>query len=168
MFSELTELLYTLAEVTIAFVGFSTVVAALRARSEPSFRIYSIRDVAIVGLLTLAGISLPLVIRLFIGDDPFVWRLSSITFSIFWITGAIWGIRTYSQAVPLNERHRALLAGPFVGFIGNCLLWFNVFWPTPHSGALYIVAILLLLVFMSISFVVATFHNLGDKPDGDA
>ncbi|NKC00297.1 MAG: hypothetical protein GKR90_17675 [Pseudomonadales bacterium] len=50
-----TEILHTIAEVAIAFVGFSTVVAALRARNEASFRIYSIRDVAIVGLIVLVA-----------------------------------------------------------------------------------------------------------------
>jgi hypothetical protein len=168
MFTDLTELLYTLAEVTIAFVGFSTIVAALRARSEPAFRIYSIRDVAIVGLMTLAGICLPLTLQLFIGDAPLVWRLSSVTFSIFWIATATWGIRSYRQAVPINERHRALKIGPIFGIAGNGLLWFNVFWPTAHAGPLYVVALILLLIFMSISFVVATFHKLGNGSEPGA
>jgi hypothetical protein len=165
---DLTDFLYTLAEITIAFVGFSTIVAALRARSEPSFRIYSIRDVAIVGLITLGGIVLPLALRLFIGDMLLVWRLSSLTFSIVWIVSAIWGIRSFGQAVPRSERHRALLAGPISGVIGNALLWFNVIWPTDYAGPLYVVTLILLLIFMSISFVIATFHRLGEGFDAGA
>ncbi len=52
-------------------------------------------------------------------------------------------------------------------FVGNGFLLYNVILPTIKSPAYYVVALLLLLLFMSVSFVVATFHNLGDKDNAD-
>lgn len=160
--AETSDLLHTLAEVSIAFVGFSTIVAALRLRNDAAFRIYSIRDVAIVGLIALSASVLPLLLSLFRLDGASVWRIASLVFSMLWIVSAIWGIRTYRQAVSPADAPRFLIVGPLTGIIGNPVLCYNVIVPTENAGALYVFSLFLMLIFVSVSFVAATFHRISE------
>ena len=165
--SDVTDLLHTLAEVSIAFVGFSTIVAALSVRDGSSFKLYSIRDVAIVGLIALGAALLPLSLNSFALDQDLIWQTSSLMFSVGWVLSAIWGIRTYRRNVDASVIPRYLSVGPVAGVIANPVLLSNVVFPNPYSGPLYVASLNLLLVFVSVSFVAATFHDyLGQSNTG--
>ena len=157
--SYVTDLLHTLTEVSIGFVGFSTIVAALSIRDSCSFKLYSIRDVAIVGLISLGAAVLPLVLKTFSLDQNLIWRVSSLVLSTAWVLSAIWGIRTYRRNVDVSAIPGYLNVGPVVGVIANPILWWNVAVPSPYAGPLYVAALILLLVFVSVSFVAASFHD---------
>jgi len=161
------DLLHTLAEVSIAFVGFSTVVAALGARGEGSFKLYSIRDVAIVGLIALGAAVLPLLLRSFGIHQDLIWRISSIVFSAGWLLSAYWGIRTYRRNVDVSAIPRYLNVGPVVGVVANPMLWSNAVFPNPYSGSLYVGSLILLLVFVSVSFIASIFHDFLGQSDAD-
>ena len=160
--TDVTDLLHTLAEVSIAFVGFSTIVAALRARNDSTFQIYSIRDVAIVGLLALFAALLPLFLQSFLIETKQIWRFSSLIFTVAWLISAVWGIYSYRQAVAPEDRPVYLVVGPVSLVIANPLLWFNIYSPADFSGSIYVLALLLLLLFVAVSFIAATFHKISN------
>ncbi len=77
-------LLTAMGEVAAAFVGFSLVVGVLRARSTGSMneprRVYSMRDVAEIGLHAVFMSFLPLVIHVFGASADTTWRVASAGF----------------------------------------------------------------------------------------
>ena len=158
--SDVTDLLHTLAEVSIAFVGFSTIVAALQSGGDAAFKVYSIRDVAIVGLVVLGACVLPLVLGTFGVGHETLWRVASLALSVGWITSAVWGIRSYSRNVESSIRPKYLIVGPITGLIANPLLWYNAALPGPSAGPIYGLAVILPLVFASVSFIAAAFHEV--------
>lgn len=162
--SDVSDLLHTLAEVSVAFVGFSTIVAALSVRRGASFKLYSIRDVAIVGLIVLGAAILHLILQSFALDQNSIWQVSSFALSVGWILSTIWGIRTYRRGVDVSAIPRYLNVGPITGVIANPVLWWNAVFPNTYSGPLYVASLVLLLVFVSVSFIAATFHDYLGQP----
>ena len=151
-------LLHTIAEVSAAFVGFSLVAGVLGAGSADQYRFLSIRDVAEIGLVCLAGSLLPSVLHALSFSPEAAWRLASAVFSIAWLGGAMLGIRRFWRSGVGSQAPRLLWLGPVVAIAGNLLLWWNVLLPAAASGR-YVLALILYLGVSGLSFIAAVFHG---------
>ncbi len=163
-------LLTVMGEVAAAFVGFSLVVSALRARSNDSLdetrRFHSMRDVAEIGLVCVFASLLPLVIHAFVASPEAIWRIGSASFlalgvpsagASFWRRG---GLLVSLRAEPIQT---AIRMPPLLGAVGLMLV--NLFAGGPGSGARYVAAVLLSLAVGGVVFVHATFNTAKDRPD---
>ena len=163
-------LLTVMGEVAAAFVGFSLVVSALRARSNDSLdetrRFYSMRDVAEIGLVCVFASLLPLVIHAFGASPDAIWRIGSATLlalavlsgsSSFWRRG---GLLVTLRSEPILA---AIIVPTLFGFYG--LLLVNLFAGGPGSGARYVAAVLLSFALSGVIFVNASFNTARDRPD---
>ena len=157
-------LLYTIAEVAAAFVGFSLVVGLLSGEPSDRHRFHSIRDVAEVGLTSLGAALLPAAVYAFGLDPETTWRLASGIFFVGWVAAAFVGIRRFFRSGAHREAPRFLVTGPVVTVAGNLLLCWNVLRPGPLAPARYVLALLLLLAFAGLSFISATFHGRDREP----
>ena len=163
-------LLIVLGEVAAAFVGFSLVVGVLRARSAGSAEegrgLYSMRDVAEIGLISVFTSLLPLVIHAFGANPEATWRIGSASFLAFWVLGASASFRRRGGwLVGLRtEPIQTAMTLPFqLGAVGLMLV--NLLAGGPGSGARYVAAVLLALAVAGVLFVNATFNNARDRPD---
>lgn len=156
-------LLHTIAEVAAAFVGFSLVGGLFSEAPREAHRLLSLRAVAFVSLLCLAGALLPSAMAGFAFDQATTWRVASTSLAAAWIASATWGIRSdlrELRAGPAGVRvPRYLLSGPASAVVGNLLLIWNVASPVRGGSPLYIVSLLLLLGFAALSFIAAVFHG---------
>ncbi len=163
-------LLTVMGEVAAAFVGFSLVVSALRARSNDSLdetrRFYSMREVAEIGLVCVFASFLPLVIHAFGASPDAIWRIGSATFLALVVlsgSGSFWrrgGLLVTIRSEPII----AAIILPTL-FVLYGLLLVNLFAGGPGSGARYVAALLLSLVVSGVIFVNATFNTARDRPD---
>ena len=153
-------LLHTIAEVSAAFVGFSLVAGVLGggASATDRHRYFSIRDVAEIGLVCLAGALLPSALHAVSLAPETVWRLSSVVLSLAWLIGASLGLRRFLRSEASEQIPAMLRVGPILTLIGNGLLWWNVFVPAGASGR-YVFALLAYLAVAGISFIAAVFHE---------
>lgn len=156
--------LQTIAEIAAAFVGFSLVGGLLGTRSSDRYRFYSIRDVAEVGLSCLLGALIPSAIDAFGFEADVTWRLASGTFCALWIASAWIGISRFWRAGVQRQAPRYLWTGPFSVVAGNALLLWNVLLPSGASPARYVLSLILLLSFASLSFIAAVFHGRTAPP----
>ena len=138
-------------------MGFSLVAGALGAAGPAQrYRFLSIRDVAEIGLVCLAGALLPSALYILGQSQEGTWRLASAIFSAAWCTGSLIGIRRYWPS--RDQAPRVLIFSPFAALIGNALLWWNVILP-PAAPGRYIWALLLYLAVAGLSFIAAVFHE---------
>ena len=163
-------LLTTMGEVAAAFVGFSLVVGVLRARSTGSMdearRVYSMRDVAEIGLHAVFMSFLPLVIHAFGASPDTTWRVGSASFLAIGVLRA--GVSTRRRGGYLKsfraEPIQFLVLLPLqLGVIGLILV--NILAGGPSSGPRYVAAVLLALSAAGVLFVNATFNSARDRPD---
>jgi len=152
------DLLQTLAEVSVAFVGFSTVVAVLSSETD-AFRFYSIRDVAVVGLLALAASVIPFLLLGYFENSLLAWRLSCLIFSVLWIVSAFFGIRSFRRNVDIANAPKYLNVGPIATVVGIPVLIWNGFFPNDYTSVTYTFVLVGLLAFVGASFLAATFHG---------
>ena len=152
-------LLFTIAEVSAAFVGFSMVVGLLSGDSSDRHRFYSIRDVAEIGLTTLGAALLPVAVHAFGLASEATWHLASALFGVGWLGSGFVGIRRFIRAGAHRNAPRFLVTGPIFSVVGILLLCWNVLLPGPLAPARYILGLLLLLAFAGLSFISASFHG---------
>jgi len=156
------EILVTVAEVAAAFVGFSMVVGVLRPESPDSdIRFSAIRDVAEIGLITVAGSLAPLAVGLFVISEPTLWRICSLGLSMVWLGGVSFGLMRYRKlgvSVFRDDPGWSSAAGVFI-VTGHLLLWWNVVSPTGPAAGRYVIALLALLTVAGVLFVSATFRS---------
>ena len=162
-------LLIGLAEVAAAFVGFSLVIEVLRAEAtdlpREAQRLYSMRDVAEVGLIAAGAAFLPLVIHSFEAGHGTVWRLGSGILFVVAGASALFSFARHGAASPrglLGELRASpvrsgLIQSLNLGSFG--LLLSNVVAPGATSGARYIAAVLGALAVAGIIFVTETFSD---------
>jgi hypothetical protein len=160
-------LLVVIAEVAAAFVGFSMVVGLLRPSSAgAALRFYSIRDVAEISLIVVAGALLPLASQLFPVSEAATWRICSALLSIAWLVTFSFAVARFSRVGSLIIRDRNPIWGAVAVSLvscGNVLLWWNVVSPSGPAGGRYVAALLILLAIAGILFMSATFS--GDPED---
>lgn len=152
-------LLFTIAEVSAAFVGFSMIVGLLSGDPADRHRFYSTRDVAEVGLTTLGAALLPAAIHALGLAPEATWRVASTIFLVGWVAAAVNGIRRYFRAGAHRDAPAFLVTGPIFTVVGNLLILWNVVLPGPLSPARYVFGLFLLLTFAGLSFIAATFHG---------
>jgi len=96
------DVLLTLAEIAIAFVGFASVVAIFEARwsqAEAPFDLFRFWVMLAFGLAGLLFSLLPLLL-LFLGLSPaWVWRLSSLALAVFVVGNGAFIVRLYRRRV---------------------------------------------------------------------
>ena len=153
-----------MGEVAAAFVGFSLVVSMLRQRSSPSAeetrRLYSMRDVAEIGLVSVAASFLPLIIHAFGANPETTWRVGSATFlAIIVVAGgaAFWRRGSWIEGARAEPLQTLLILPLQVVGIGLVLV--NVLVGGPSSGARYIAAVLMALSTAGVLFVNSTFNS---------
>ena len=162
-------LLTALGEVAAAFVGFSLVVV-LRARSASSAketrRLYSMRDVAEIGLVAVGASFLPLVIHTYGAGPETTWRLASagvLALLSLGLGSSMWRRRTVTldgfQTEPIQTAIVLVL-----NVCGMGLLSINILVGGSTSGARYTTAVLLSLALAGVLFVNATFSNSANRP----
>ena len=163
-------LLTVMGEIAAAFVGFSLVVSALRAGSngslEETHRIYSMRDVAEIGLISVFTSLLPLVIHAFGASPDATWRIGSASFLALGILGASASLRRrggWLVGLRSEPIQTAMILPLQLGAIGLMLV--NLLAGGPGSGARYVAAVLLALAVGGVLFVNATFNSARDRPD---
>lgn len=160
-------LLIGLGEVAAAVVGFSLVAGILRERlsdaSEAANQaMFSMRDVAEIGLGAVAASFLPLVLSEFGVAPPATWVVASAAIVLFGLVGIFFSRRRQGHAVPRGPAEWAVGG---VNFVSMALLLSNIFAPGPSSGARYSAVVLLLLVVASIIFVTTAFGHTGDRKE---
>ena len=139
-------------------MGFSLVGGLLGVGGTDRYRSLSIRDVAEVGLVCIAGAFLPSVFHAFELPAEVTWRAASAALSTLWIVGFSIGFRRFWRVGIAREAPLFLAFGPFAAAIGNLLLWWNVLSPGSAPGR-YVVALLLYLSVAGLSFIAAVFHR---------
>lgn len=157
------EFLFTTAEVAAAFVGFSLVVSLFSPRSSSeAVRAVSLRDVAEISLVGVAGSLVPYVLFQFQVAADTLWRFSSLFLAVTWIVGFLFGSRRFRQAgggSPLEVAPGFIRVTGLIAMGGSALLWWNVAVPSSFSSARYLLALLLLLTMAGCIFVFAAFHG---------
>ena len=163
-------LLTAMGEVAAAFVGFSLVVSVLRARSngssEETRRVYSMRDVAEIGLHAVLMSFLPLVVHAFGASPDTTWRVGSASFLAVAVLSAGASLRRrggYLATFRAEPILSVVLLPLQLGTIGLMLV--NILAGGPSSGPRYVAAVLLALATAGGLFVNATFNSAEDRPD---
>ena len=158
-------LLTALGEVAAAFVGFSLVVGILRERSSSPAKeipgVYSMRDVAEIGLTAVGASFLPLVIHGFGASPETTWRLASGALFVVGVVAVGFSVRRQGF-VNLRDFKYALIGILNLGSFG--LLLSNVLMVGPTSGARYSAVVLLALTVAGVLFVSTTFWKSGNPP----
>ncbi len=152
--------LSTLAEMSIAVVGFSIVVGILRPRSQSEERrLFTLRGVAAVGLLGAVMSAFPLVAHAYGLPEDATWRLAS-GIAFVWAVIAIAadfvrlgrGLPIIATASPVTSTIIVVIISVNLG-----LLVANVVVPGPSSGARYATVMLLALAQAGLMFLWAAF-----------
>jgi len=160
-------ILSTLAEMHIAVVGFSLVVGILRPQSQTEERrLFTLRGVAIIGLLGAVMSAFPMVAHSFGLSPESTWRLSSVVVFL-WAVAAIgadfW--RLGHGLTVIAKRYRLTTALVAILIAANlCLLVFNVATPGPASGARYSAVMLIALAQAGFMFLWAAFDAAREEP----
>ena len=153
-------LLSTLAEMSIAVVGFSMVVGILRARSpDDEDRLFTLRDVAEIGLICTVMSAFPLVIHAYGIPTNAVWRISSAVQGVWAIIGITASLVRRGPGTPALMRQHWFLFGVVFGlvFVNLALAVMNVATPSSFSGARYVSCMLLGLTQAGYMFLLAAF-----------
>ena len=126
------DLLVIFAEIAAAFVGFSMIVGALGRQTQHSkIQRKFMADVALIGFFVLGGSLLPVVLHAYGINMASIWRVSSLTLLIMWVTGYGMYLKALHQfqiplfAVPLLPK-AYVVTNPVIVLLGNGLLIWNV------------------------------------------
>ena len=153
-------LLSTLAEMSIAVVGFSMVVGILKARSPyGEDRLFTLRDVAEIGLICTVMSAFPLVVHAYGTPTNSVWRISSAVQGVWAITSVTGSFLRRGPAILALLRQHWFLFGVVFGlaFVNLALVMMNVATPSSLSGARYVSCMLLGLTQAGFMFLLAAF-----------
>ncbi len=159
------EFLFTVAEVSAAFVGFSLLVSVLRP-AEDVPRFLAMRDVAEISLIVVAGSLLPYVLFQFgVREEP-LWRASSGGLSLLWLMGLAFATRRMAASGSPRWREIPALSaiGALVNLGGNASLWWSVLVGGALSGPRYVLALSLLLSLAGGLFIWAAFQRVSQPP----
>lgn len=166
------DLLQTLTEVSVAFVGFSMLANVLRRSTGGEFiRFLGYRDVAATGVIGMLGSLTPLLLHSFGWPGEAVWRWSTAIFGAVYIAAAASSFRRQRDALldDVQTIRKRLGANPLFHTIQSSLFvvvvvlaLINVFAPGPASAARHVLAVAISLVAAGWIFLDATF---GGNPE---
>ena len=152
------DFLLTLAEISIAFVGFSAIVIVFRrfgAGPGSAFQNLQVSIIIEMGLLALLLSLLPLLLSMFPIDEITSWRLASLLFSMV----SVLLIATYSrrrshvQIPPEVSRRRYLVRTAAAALLIVLQLLNALLLPASSVAAVYCLGIVWLLAIVSHAFV---------------
>ena len=153
-------LLSTLAEMSITVVGFSLVFGVLRPQSkDDEIRLFTLRDVAEIGLACSVMCVFPLVAHTYGSSDESVWRLAS-GLQVFWATVgiALAARRRGAVLVPTLQQSRLTVSLLLSLTLANyALALTNVTMPSSLSGARYVSCMLIVFAQAGFMFLWAAF-----------
>jgi len=161
--------LLTIAEVAVAFAGFSTLASLIGNRaSRDDRRVDAMRlaNVVTSSLLVVALAFLPVLLLDFIGPDNIVWMVSSLIAAVCAILAALLGRRRKIQAQSLpGFSARTYYFGIFLGLISIAGFAINATGaPGVYSHKIYQGALLLALAVSGIQFSQVVTSLLESKP----
>jgi hypothetical protein len=154
-------LLQTLAELSVAFIGFSMLASVFRgSRGDDHLRFMDFRDVAEIGLFATVGSLAPQLLLAFDLAAEFTWRAAS---------GLLGGLYTAGYFLAVRRRpvsfSRLLVRFPIsTPVVTACMLAIavlsitNVVLPSIYSGAWHVLAVVLTLVVAALLFMRAAFN----------
>ena len=150
-------LLELLAEVSVAFVGFSMLASVLRPNVQSDrVRFFGFRDVAETSLIaTLASIG-PLVLAAFELSPNTTWRLAGGAVGAIWIIGANAAVRRQDGALVAKRTPFTLLLTRAVAALVVLLALANVAYP---SAARHVLLVVLCLTNSGLLFLFAAFST---------
>ena len=156
-------LLQLLAEISVAFVGFSMLASVFRAnRGDDRVRFADFRNVAETGLLATLGSLTPLFLHSLGWQDETIWRCSSGGLAVLWVLGALAANRRQNF---LRERmiERPIRIG-FVHFVSAVVVILglaNALLPSPSLGGRHLLMLGICLVQSAQLFLLAGFEDPG-------
>jgi hypothetical protein len=160
-------LLQTLAELSVAFIGFSMLASVFRgSRGDGQLRFMDFRDVAEIGLIAALGSLAPQLLRAFGLSAEVTWRAAS---------GLLGGLFTAGYFLAVRRRPvsfsrlfvRFPISTPVVttSMLAIAVLSItNVLFPSVYSGARHVLGVVLTLVVAALLFMRAAFNpDLADS-----
>lgn len=150
----------------IAIVGFAMVADVLRPGSaEGTMRLYTLRDVAEIGLIGTAMSAFPMVVHGYGLSDEWTWRITSGLVIAWSIGGMTTSARRRGPGAVLSAFKQHQIAGSFVYLliaINMSLALVNLLNPGPSSGVRHATGMLAGLTQAGIMFILAVF-DLRDR-----
>jgi len=161
------ELLSTFAEMGIAIVGFAVVADIFRPRTpQDTSRLYTLRDVADIGLTCAVMSAFPLVVHGLGVPAESSWRLASAGVLGWAISGIALSSRRRGRGSIANYvRSRWLAAAVVYSLIAISLslALVNLVFPGPSSGARHVAWALAALTQSGAMFIIAIFDTRSDS-----
>jgi hypothetical protein len=160
---DVSNLLGLIAQVAVAFIGFSMVVGVLRPdEAHGKSRIQSMRAVAETALIAGGGALLALALSALGLTSDLVWRVAILIVAVTWARAFAHAVRRFRGAgAPLAfDSLQSIVMTCVVASAIGLLLW-NVVAPTGPAGGRYAAALTLALVISARRFVFANF-KIGD------
>lgn len=162
--------LLTLAEIAVAFAGFSAIVSVLGrrpGRDDPRSDSYRLRILVEVALIVVAFSLLPVILSKFETSPALLWRGSAAAFMATGILGSIVNIRRQRQFALLASRSDRVTAGiawplDLLQYALLTLVVLGIF--SEVSGAIYLAALYVNLVVGGVMFLRVSGSILAD-PD---
>ena len=155
------DFLFTLAQISTAFVGFSTLVRSITPDvDEHHIRQGLLQDVAVIGFIVLGGSLLPYILSQLTLSEFQIWRIASAIVLLASLVSFLIALRRY------HRESGSLLLVPVLGpavSITNLVVvasflsmysW-NLISPDISSGARYIASLVLELLVASYAFFTA-------------
>ena len=162
-------LLQLLAEISVAFVGFSMLASAFRSnRGDDFVRFADLRNVAETGLLAMIGSLLPLLLHAVGCPTEWTWRVSSAVLAVLWTAGATAAnrrqgyLRDRMQARPVRIAFVHGLSA-LVVVLGIA----NMFFPGTTSGGRHVLQVSLCILQSAQLFLLAGFEGTDPPRDDD-
>ena len=157
-------LLQLLAEISVAFVGFSMLASVFRAsKGDDRVRFGDFRNVAETGLLATLGSLAPLFLNALGWQDEAAWRWSSGGLATLWAAGAFAATRrltyeagarnrTKARPIRISLLHLVTATVVILGFA-------NALFPSPSSGGRHVLLVGLCLAQSAQIFLLAGFEG---------
>ena len=161
-------LLQLLAEISVAFVGFSMLASVFRAKEgEDRIRFADFRNVAETGLLATVGSLAPLLLNALGWEDETVWRCASGGLAVLWVLGAAAANRRQSfLRERMTERPVRIAVVHGVSLLVVMLGVANALLPSPSLAGRHVLLLGLCLVQSAQLFLLAGFEASGARePD---
>ena len=163
-------LLQLLAEIGVAFVGFSMLASVVRTnRGDDKTRFADFRNVAETGLWATLGSVAPLILHALGWQEETIWRAASGGVTLVWAVGALAANRRQAFLVErAKERPIRIASVHTVSASVVGLGAWNVLVSSPSSGGLHVLLIGLCIAQSAQLFLLAGFEDSGARaPRGD-
>ena len=156
------DVLTTLAEISIALVGFSGVVSALgRSKLPVELRIFRIRALLFESCVALGASVFPLTIA---GTDLDLWFVSGVFFAAVMIINGVWIIRYGTERFKtLSGYIIASICTAFIFMLVGALIFYR-----SHIAVIYLLSIFLYLALGMYHFVKLVVSLESSSDDGNA